>query len=155
MCSFENGTEPTNKGKLFQWHETEALLSMAKNITKGGFIHYLSRRSLTSLGFLLSVTPSLFSTLPHHNLSCRFFRKVKLSLLIFAWSKWIDIVSNREVMPTAQRPPPSEQCKPLSYIHRTKRWTKREIRSYDVKQHLFSVYLKIFLIASARSDLPN
>lgn len=56
-------------------------------------------------------------------------------------------------MPPAQRPPLSEQCKPLSYIHRTKGWTKTEIRSYDVKQHLlFSVYLKIFLIASARSD---
>lgn len=48
-------------------------------------------------------------------------------------------------MPTALRPPLSEQCKPLSYIHRAKRWTKGEISSYDVKQHLlFSVYLKIF-----------
>lgn len=44
-CSFENGTEPTNEEKLFKQHETESLLSMAKNIPKGEFIYCLSRRS--------------------------------------------------------------------------------------------------------------
>lgn len=49
--------------------------------------------------------------------------------------------------------PNQSNANPLSFIHSMKRWAKGEIRSYDVKEHLlFSVYLKFFWIASARSD---
>ena len=56
---------------------------LCKNITEGGFLYCLCRRTVIFLRFLLSGTCSLFSTLPHYSLPYRSF--------------WMGNVNNREV----------------------------------------------------------
>lgn len=156
MCSFESA--PLKTALNLQIKESFSSYMRQKHCCPWQRIsqkedYIFLKQEIRNLGFLLSVAHSLFSTLPHHGLTTDFFRKVN-SVLFLPEANGLAMWATEKFifMPTAQRPL-SEQFKTLSYKHGANRWTKREIRSYDVKQQfLFSVYLKFILIASTRSD---